>query len=149
MTKLDVVPFKPDHLQFMTLLPDERDVILNDVKFLEMLANEYGNHAGFCGTAYWGDKILCVGGWFAQTGITVQLFIIPDAEMLKKHPAVFARTTIKWRKKVEDFNRYTRIQAVALPGMSDWMRVIGFKFESVIENYNGTGKTYEMWGRTL
>lgn len=152
MTRLNVITFQPKHLQQMTLLPDERDVILSDVDFLDALTLEtarYGIHAGFCGTAYWGDEILCVGGWFAISRDTCQLFIIPDALMLKKHPAIFARTTIKWRKKIEDFNRYSRLFAVALPGMSDWMKVIGFEFERVAENYNNTGKTYEMWGRKI
>lgn len=132
----------------MTLLEDEREVILNGVEFLEHLSKEPVDYLGFCGTAYWGNKILCVGGWYPVNPSTMQLFIIPDAEMLRKHPSVFARTTIKWRKKVEAFI-FPRIQAVALPGLSNWMRVIGFEFEHVIENYNGTGKTYEMWGRTL
>lgn len=147
-----MIDFKEEHLQQMTLLPDERDIILGSVGKLQCLVEDsllYGNHAAFCGTAYWGDEILCIGGWFALTPYICQLFIIPDANMLKKHPSVFARTTIKWRKKVEDFNRYVRIIAVALPGLADWMQVIGFKFERVRENYNDTGKDYGLWSKVL
>lgn len=148
MTRLNVIPFEPEHLQQMTLLPDERETILNNAAFLYLISQAKHESVAFCGTAYWGNEILCIGGWYAKAPLTCQLFIIPDAEMLKRHPSVFARTTIKWRKRVEEFT-YARLQAVALPGMTDWMQVIGFEFESVIENYNNTGKAYEMWSKTL
>lgn len=149
MTRVNVIPFKPDHLQQMTLLPDERDVILKDASFLGALADGPQDSVAFCGTAFWGDEILCVGGWYAVRPGCCQLFIIPDANMLRKHPAVFARTTIKWRQKAEDRLIYNKLIAVALPGMSDWMRVIGFEYECKLEKYNGTGRDYELWSRQL
>lgn len=135
----------------MNLLQDERDEIMTQTGFLRCLAeNNAGNaRSAFCGTAFWGDKILCVGGWWEEAPGVCQMFIIPDAEMLKQHPKVFALTTIKWRKKVEEFKIYHRIQALSLPGMSRWMQVIGFEYEGLMRHFSKSGKSYELWSKIL
>lgn len=103
----------------------------------------------FFGTAWYGEEVVAVGGWNEDTPGTANGMFVPDAEMVRRHPFVFARSFIRWIANFEQCPMYRRIQTASRPrhAIDRYMCTLGFTLERKLENFRSTGLSYNLWGR--
>jgi hypothetical protein len=138
--------YQPGDLEKLELLSDEREHILASEAFYNQLAAVHDGSRRFFGTAWWGDKIVAIGGWWEKSPGIAEGMFVPDARILREHPLAFARSFKRWIAYIQTLPWCRRIQTHSVPTskIDSFMEALGFVYEKTINTYN---QDYKLWSR--
>ncbi len=147
--KFNIIPFHPEHLEFMEIRKHEIENILSIKNYeskLRLLAE-----SGASVTIFYNNKILCVLGLYDMFKGVCEIWIIPSATVAQ-NGLVFARIMKRLLNQVWEMGYYHRIQVTALNDSlhNKFFTWLGFELETPngMKNFTVKKCNYNMWSRT-
>lgn len=144
MTKIDLIPFEPEHIPLLTMRPDE-DKWFESQEVIDRQMTALAHNA-ISGSLFVDDKLVAVIGWLPLWKGVVEVWSFPCAD-IHRYAVIYLKTVLKQLEVIHLVAKPHRIQthSQADPLHDRWMKRLGFTCEGTLKQYSCDREDFRIW----
>jgi hypothetical protein len=141
---MEVLPFKPDHIELLEMRPSEAVLLKDHPNFPIYLAAEYCG-----GTLFHDGRVIGIIGFKRMWPGVIEVWAFPSI-YVEQYSLIYLKTCKQYINQIAETEKPHRIQTTGIADEQTdrWMKFLGLECTGELPMYSSTKQDHRIWSKT-